>query len=617
MQINIFFEIPKIAVKTIIMKKQSKPSTNDMKPAQLRRQAEEQLARKTGGAFSPETGGDPLRLLHELQVHQIELEMQNAELRQAREEVENLLWKYTDLYDFAPAGYITLDRNGSIIAANLVGAGILGVERSGLIGQHFAHFVPPEFYPALSGFLGRVFTSQTKVGEELELLKGGNYRISVQIEALAAASGQECHLALIDITERKQIEEALHREKEVAETLRRDKEAVEAAARMKSQFLANMSHELRTPMTGILGFLQIALQEEIPPVTREHLETTLGLTRSLLRILNDILDMAKIEAGKITIKEEPFSPRMCISEALDIIAPEAKRKGLDLSLSVAEQVPQTLIGDQARLRQVLINLIGNAVKFTEKGKVAVQVNSGSTTLNGKREFTFVVMDTGIGIPDDKQDLLFRAFSQVDASPSRKYGGTGLGLAISREIVEIMGGTINFKSEAGCGSSFSFTIPLRETRLGDEAPSPLQPESPDITQPAAEGGKGRRILLAEDDPANRKILGMLLRHADYNVDFAEDGQRAVEMWQNGGYDLRLMDVQMPGLAGVEATRAIRERERVLGGHAIIVAMTAHARKEDEERCLAAGMDAYLSKPIDFNKSLELIKKIIKQKPVNNS
>ncbi len=580
--------------------------------SELRRQAEEQLAKNTGSASSSGTGEDHLRLLHELQVHQIELEMQNAELRQAREEMANLLEKYTDLYDFAPVGYITLDRNGSIIALNLTAAGILGGERSGLVSRQFANFVPPACHAAFSDFLGKVYTSQDKEDSELELLKKGNCRICVQIEAIAAASGRECRLALIHISERKRVEEALHREKETAELLLREKEAVEAAARMKSQFLANMSHELRTPMAGILGFLQITLQGELPPETREHLETTLGLTRSLLRILNDILDMAKIEAGKLTIKEEPLSPRMCLSEALEIIAPEAKRKGLDLSFSVADLVPQTLVGDQARLRQVLINLIGNAVKFTEKGKVEVRVSCGATTLSGKRELNFVVTDTGIGIPDDKKDLLFRAFSQVDASPSRKYGGTGLGLAISREIVEIMGGTISFESEAGVGSSFSFTIPLQEVRLVDYVPSPQKPEYPESTHPIGEGGKGRRILLAEDDPANRKILCMLLQHAGYSVDLAEDGLKAVEMWKSGEYDLLLMDVQMPSLDGFEATRVIRERERVLGGHIPIVAMTAHARKEDKEKCLAAGMDAYLSKPIDFNKSLDLIGETIKQK-----
>ena len=358
--------------------------------------------------------------------------------------------------------------------------------------------------------------------------------------------------------------------------------------------------------------LQFALEEDLAPAPREYLETTLSSARSLLRILNDILDMAKIEAGKLTIEEKPFSPQMCLTEAVDIITPEARRKGLDFAISVAEEVPDTVVGDQVRLRQVLINLIGNAVKFTEGGKVVVRVTAG-TTSDGKREFTFAVTDTGIGIPDDKKELLFQAFSQVDASHSRRYGGTGLGLAICREIVELMGGAIFFESEEGVGSTFSFTIPLGEARLESDALTAAEPLSPETTTTATAGDKIPRLLLAEDDPTIRQVLGSMLKLAtNYNFDFAEDGLKAVEMWEKGEYDLVLMDVQMPRLNGFEATRAIREKERERGGHTPIVAMTAHARKEDEERCLAAGMDAYISKPIDFKKSLQLIGDIIKQK-----
>jgi PAS domain S-box-containing protein len=264
--------------------------------------------------------------------------------------------------------------------------------------------------------------------------------------------------AASDITARKRAEEELQRAKEVAET----------ATQTKNQFLINMSHELRTPMTGILGMLQLALEEDPSPVMREYLETTQRSARSLLRILNDILDMAKFEAGKLIIEEKPFSLKTCIAEAVDIITPEVRRKGLDIVLSVAEDVPDTVVGDRMRLRQVLINLTGNAVKFTDGGKVEVKVTADSTTSVGERVFTFAVTDTGIGIPDDKKELLFRAFSQVDPSLSRKYGGTGLGLAISSEIVELMGGTISFVSEEGMGSTFSFTIPLAEARQDSDA-----------------------------------------------------------------------------------------------------------------------------------------------------
>ncbi len=268
-------------------------------------------------------------------------------------------------------------------------------------------------------------------------------------------------------------------------------------------------------------------------------------------------------------------------------------------------MPETLVGDQTRINQVLTNLAGNAVKFTEKGKVEIRVAAGGRAPGGKREITFTVTDTGIGIPDDKKHLLFHVFSQVDESHSRSYGGTGLGLAISKEIVERMGGTISFTSEEGKGSTFSCTIPLGEAEAerdacfasGEMATAGDAPYTEVITKPL--------ILVAEDEQVTRQVLGLMLQRANYECDFAENGQKAVEMWESGKYDLILMDVQMPRLNGFEATAAIRDKERTRGDHIPIVAMTAHALKEDEERCLAAGMDAYVSKPIDFKACLQLI------------
>jgi PAS domain S-box-containing protein len=696
----------------------------------LRRRAEELLIGNTVAIIPHRTDEEVLQYHHELQVHQIELEVQNAQLRQSRDEVESLLEMYTELYDFAPVGYFTLDRSGTINSANLSGASLLGIERSCLIGRRFGLFISDEARPAFALFLGKVFTSLAKEVHEVALLKEGNSPIFVQIEAMAAASGEECHIALIDITERKLSEDALreseerlrllidgskdhaifmldvdgrvtswnegakrlkgwdaeeilgrrfslfyteeavaagHPEheleiaaargryaeegwrlrrdgskfmaeviitairdesgelrgfakitrditerKQAEEAFRHAKEGAEAANRAKSQFLANMSHELRTPMTGLLGMLQLALKEDLAPAPRDYLETTLTSANSLLRVLNDILVMAKIEAGKLTIKENAFSLQKCITEAVDLITPELRRKGLDFALLVAEEAKETFIGDESRLRQVLINLIGNAVKFTEGGKVEVRVTAGGTISKGRREFTFAFTDTGIGIPEDKKELLFRAFSQVDASPSRIYGGTGLGLAISREIVELMGGTISFVSEEGMGSTFTFTIPLVEAGLESDVLPVAEPKSTETIVPPMKGKRIPRILHAEDDPVIREILGQMLRQANFNIDFAEDGLKAVEMWEKGEYDLILMDVQMPRLNGLEATRAIREKEMARGGHTPIIAVTAHVRKEDKEMCLSAGMDAFISKPIDFKKCLQLIGEIISRK-----
>jgi CheY-like chemotaxis protein len=243
--------------------------------------------------------------------------------------------------------------------------------------------------------------------------------------------------------------------------------------------------------------------------------------------------------------------------------------------------------------------------------VEVRVTTRMGGTSGKREFDFAVTDTGIGIPDDKKGLLFQAFSQVDSSHSRSFGGAGLGLAISKEIVELMGGTISFVSEEGLGSTFSFTIPLEEAGLERDALSSVESFSSEAIFTAQEGDRIPRLLLAEDDPTVRHVLGLMLNRYNYNLDFAEDGQKAIEMWEKGEYDLVLMDIQMPRLNGFEATRVIREKERESGGYTPIVAMTAHARKEDEESCLAAGMDAFISKPIDFQKSLQIIGGILKR------
>ncbi|MBK5274561.1 MAG: PAS domain S-box protein, partial [Desulfuromonadales bacterium] len=283
---------------------------------ELRSRAEERLGAKGGIAYPPISVEDQLRLLHELQVHQIELEMQNAELLKAREDEAAALEKYTDLYDFAPVGYLTLDRKGTIRAANLTASGLMGIERSRLIGRSFGSFVSGKTRSAFAGFLEKVFTSIARETSQVPLLKAGNSDLYVQIEGIAVASGDECRIVLIDISERKQAEEVLRLTNEAAEmllqanqaaeALRLAKESAEETARKKSLFFANMSHELRTPMTGILGMLQLALVEDLAPTTREYLETTLSSARSLLQILNDILDMSKIEAGKLTIEEKPF-----------------------------------------------------------------------------------------------------------------------------------------------------------------------------------------------------------------------------------------------------------------------------------------------------------------------
>jgi signal transduction histidine kinase/ActR/RegA family two-component response regulator len=371
--------------------------------------------------------------------------------------------------------------------------------------------------------------------------------------------------------------------------------AAEAANETKSRFLMNMSHELRTPLTGILGMMQLIKSEPLTSQQQDCLNTALKSGWSLIAILNDILDLSKIEARKIVLTHEPFPLRECISGAHTVLRAEAIRKGLKFTVMVDESLPEIVIGDTVRLRQVLTNLLGNALKFTTQGAVSLQVTPKSGGI------TFAVTDTGIGIPTNKQHLLFKPFSQIDDSSTRNFGGTGLGLAICQELVTLMGGIISCSSTEGFGSTFTFTIPLS---IPVTSPAEIFQSqaviSDDATDTASSPNyKWPRILLAEDDATIRKLIQLALKEQPVTIETASNGGQALELWSQKHYGLIIMDVQMPVMDGIEVTKAIRERELEQGGRIPILALTAHAYKTDREWCLAAGMDDYLAKPIDLD------------------
>jgi PAS domain S-box-containing protein len=502
--------------------------------------------------------------------------------------------QFRSVSESANDAIVLADRDGRIVSWNPAATRQFGYEAREALGQSLCLIVPERYRGMAESGLARLRSGSALprvLGASIQLAglhkNGSEFPLEISLSSWSTSDGMLYSGILRDVTERQAAEAELQRAKEAAE----------AGDRAKSAFLANMSHEIRTPMNAVIGMTGLLLDTELEEQQREFVETIRMSGNHLLTVINEILDLSKIDAGHLELEMSRFDVRRCVDEAIDLIAPRANQKGLALRHRIRPDVPPIVFTDAGRLRQVLVNLIDNAIKFTERGSVDVEVTARALAAHEvgqpNCELCFSVRDTGHGIPADQVERLFEPFTQADASITRRFGGTGLGLTISKRLCERLGGRLWVESEVGRGSTFAFTI-AADVGVPAEWAQSSAPRAPARGAAAGAAMRRQRILLAEDNAVNQKVAKLMLRKLGFrDVDAVGNGIEAIAALERQTYDVVLMDVQMPEMDGLEAARWIRAR---WPRPPRLIAMTAHALAGDRERCLAAGMDGYLAKPI---------------------
>lgn len=533
-----------------------------------------------------------------------------TERRQAEEAVKDSEEKLRSITSSANDAIITIDSQGKISFWNRAAVYIFGYTEEEMLGQDMHSLIAPSVdHKDYLDFLDRLTTTgQFDISHKpLQLISQHKDGHKFPIE-LTMASFKINNLWFVtgiarDITDRKRFETELLQAREAAE----------AANNAKSQFLANVSHEIRTPLTAIIGMTQLLIETPLSSTQKDWAVSALDSSFHLLSIINQILDFSKMEAGKFTISEVPVDLSDILKRVINLESSKAVQKNLKLISLMDSRIPEMLLGDPLRITQILLNLTDNAIKFTDQGRITIQAYI-ETSIGSLVYIRFEISDTGIGIAETDQDKIFFPFTQVDNSTTRSFGGTGLGLVICRNLVSLMGGTIGFSSEKGKGSTFWFIIPFKQDVVLEQSIEEETPQKTDLSHLVSQSPTlpyssrfNYRVLLVEDDPVCSKVVNLQLGKLGIEVDVACNGEEAVKASSSKDYSLIFMDCHMPIMDGFAATRAIREAELGSEQHVPIIAMTARALEEDRDLCAQAGMDDYLSKPVDFNQLFTTLKK----------